>query len=487
VPRADRTAGEVLHAATLRGELDGVLEPAAELPPAWAELIACEHALATGAPEPSAAVHEPDAPGAWLLALFRIRTRVTGLRTGPLPAAPPHPIAGPLAHAWSALAEGVPFTGDLTAAATLARRDEWPALAVECAALAALLAARDGDPRAALVHARRASRMARTESLPQSEYLAGLVLARLRRLTAHPHLAGRILASLRALAPPHWGPWMEWELVLAGGTGPTTPGATALVHAREAASSADSAGMHAALAAAAQATQGFQLLVADARAVEAMLTPDAETTPEDERPFAAFAGDAYVLCSPDGPGRRIRAVALPFVDAARVDGGEGRGKRIATLAAVLGLAGGALAEDECFERVYGFAYVPEMHRGSFDVLLHRARAALEGHARVEREGDRVTMTIARPFVVPDPRMVEPAEARILRAIASGNETARDIAAATDLSLRQTQMLLKSLADEGECAAEKRGRAMLYRVEDTTFSEPTRAIRGDRNTPVADDR
>jgi hypothetical protein len=65
--------------------------------------------------------------------------------------------------------------------------------------------------------ARRGSRMARTEGLPQSEYLANVVLARMRRLEGRPHHATRILGALARVASPEWRPWIAWELLLAGG------------------------------------------------------------------------------------------------------------------------------------------------------------------------------------------------------------------------------------------------------------------------------
>ena len=325
--------------------------------------------------------------------------------------------------------------------------------------------------------------MARTESIPQAEYLAGLALARMRRLAGHPHLAGRILHSLRAHVPDHWVPWLEWEQALAGETDVRTTAATAIIGARAAAMASDRDGTSGAIAVARDALAGFRAIQEDADVLDLLLAPERQSlSPADERPFVAFAGDAYVLCRVAGPGARVRAVALPFVEAERVESGGTRGRRVATLAAVLGLAGEELSEGACFQRVYGFTFVPEIHRGSFDVLLHRARAALEGLAAFERRDTRVRMVVTRPFVIADPRMVEPAEARILRAVAAGQSTARSIAESTGLSLRQTQLLLKSLAEEGECAADKRGRVLHYQVEDTTFSEPTQILDANRSKP-----
>lgn len=464
--------GEELYRWVLRGRFEEARAMLPELEPAWATLIERAHALATGVTlEPLA--EAPAGGGAWRLALFGVREAITDLRSPPDWPAPDHPVGGPLVEAWRALASGtaVPALDEVSAEA---RRQEQPALVVECSVLMALGAAREGEHGEALRHGRRASRMARTESLPQSEYLAGLTLARLRRMAGHPHLAARILNGLRQYISPHWMSWLEWELALAGEASVTADGGMALIDARRAAGEGDRVTLQSALDQARAAVSGVQLFAAEAEAVALLLEPNAAPqSVERERAFAALAGDAYVVCTPSGPGRRVREASLPLVEATVVERGGKRQKRIATLAAVLGLAGTPLAEADCFEQIYGFAFVPEMHRGSFDVLLHRARGTLEGLATFERSGDRVAMEVLAPFAIADPRMVEPAEARVLRAIASGGTTAKAIAKATGLSLRQTQTLLKGLAEEGECEVQKQGRVLHYAVEDTTFSEPTR--------------
>ena len=96
---------------------------------------------------------------------------------------------------------------------------------LEASALRTLSTAERGDISAALAIARRVSRMARTESLPQSEYLANLVLARIRRLDNKPHLATRILHALYSVAPSPWLPWLAWEIVQATGSLPVAIGA----------------------------------------------------------------------------------------------------------------------------------------------------------------------------------------------------------------------------------------------------------------------
>ena len=92
-----------------------------------------------------------------------------------------------------------------------------PELMVESRALAALVALAAGDTPRALELARRASLMARVESLPQPEFLAHLVLARARRFARQPHLSLRIARALQDVVPAPWRTWLDWEWALAGG------------------------------------------------------------------------------------------------------------------------------------------------------------------------------------------------------------------------------------------------------------------------------
>src|SRR5450432_3826697 len=90
---------------------------------------------------------------------------------------------------------------------------------IESTVLRALLALSAGLTEDAVDMARRASRMAQSESLPQLEYLANVTLARVRRYSGRPHLALHILAALLRVAPPAWSGWIGWEMLLGGGEG----------------------------------------------------------------------------------------------------------------------------------------------------------------------------------------------------------------------------------------------------------------------------
>ncbi|MEM9072597.1 MAG: hypothetical protein AAGE52_29080 [Myxococcota bacterium] len=380
---------------------------------------------------------------------------------------------------WQSIAVGNPLVDENLEAEARTQGDA--ELVVESVVLAALSALRDGDLVRARELARRASRMARTEALPQAEYLANLVLARLRRRRGFPHLARRILGALEGFASRRWHPWIRWERSLCGGD----PLLLASL------SAAANAGNRNAYEAAARTLRrdvaGFAPLAADANAY--ILACDVDASPdesvagwcagESERvPLGVYAPDdagslGYVAARPGHRGRRILPHGQGLFGASLLPRQRRKQSRVETLVSVLALAGPkGLEEADAFRRVYGFALVPELHRGTFDVAQHRARAYLGDYGTLEREGTRVRLSLQAPVLVPDPRCVEPMENRLLRALAGGATTAKAAAEVAGVSLRRAQSALQALADEGACLAEKEGRRLAYRVEDTTFAEPT---------------
>jgi hypothetical protein len=413
---------------------------------------------------------------------------------------------------WHAL-----LTGDLANARALveaagqeATRHRVAAVVIEAAALRALVALETGELEEAVSTARRASRMARTEAIPQSEYLAHLVLARVRRATNHPHLATRILEALLRVASSSWSAWVRWELVFAGSrelafpaipadAGPRSwRAAVALARLFEAAERGVRPDFEARAHETLEHASGFRALEREVQvalsATDYRLGLSAELEAwgrgQSTDGAAAIRGlavqelagseesaTAFVVASPEGGARRILRSGRALLDIpglAVLRQTRRKQGRVETLCAALALAGpDGIDESRCFELVYEFPYEPEMHKGVFDVLIHRAREYAGDAGSLERTKSRVHLTLKRPIVVPDPRCALPVHERLLRALAASHgATARDIAQTLGVSLRAAQAALQELANDGACLVERDGRRVEYRVEDTTFSEPT---------------
>jgi hypothetical protein len=150
--------------------------------------------------------------------------------------------------------------------------------------------------------------------------------------------------------------------------------------------------------------------------------------------------------------------------------------RTESLLAALALVGpDGLTEDALFAAVYGFTYNATLHRGAWDVALHRARSACAELAILHRNEGRVWLEVAHRFVVPDPRCQRAHEDRVLQRLASAEGTsARELASGLGLSLRTVQDVLRDLVETGACQQHRDGRRRTYSVEDTTFQEPTRS-------------
>jgi len=409
-----------------------------------------------------------------------------------------------VARGWRDVVRGQRDDAELDLVVRQAARDGHADLVIEAEAVRALGAANAGDLDAALKLARRASRMARTEAMPQHEYLAHLVLARVRRVTGKPHLATRILAALLEVATPPWRPWLSWELLFANGR---LPAGVARVHGApdalarllDGARAGDRAAYEAAAVATATAVRGVAPLVDDLRHLLGAIDPGvspASRAPELE-PFcdgrahhpprglqgvcgdAAEAPLAWVLSAAGAPPRRILAPgdglarALgPTVGHETIDGKQIRTDSAIALLALAGPHG--LDEDDLFQRLYGFAYEPERHQSVRSVLYTRVKKRLGAAAELERADGRLRLGHAQSLLVPDPRCTPPPELRILRWLAERRQAgARDVAASLGIPLRTAQDVLHRLAEDGALRAERHTKGLHYFLDDTTFSEPTR--------------
>ncbi len=378
-----------------------------------------------------------------------------------------------------------------------------PAVVCDMASVRALATATLGDLVGATELARRASMMSRTEALREQETLANLVLARVRRLTGRPFLATRILGALARFSSPAWRPWLDWEHTMASGAltavaSDDDDAAASLSRALDLARAGDRPGFEGALDRSLARARGLAGHVADLHAVRVALDPDADAGPRDgplarfragldhEVPFGLLGLTAspdqdeaavLVLARPGRCGARLLGPGAPLAEAAgalRLPQSQRRQGRTDTALAVLALAGpDGLPDDQLFRAAYGFAFSHNVHGGVLDVLLHRARAHLGDTGGITRSRGVLTLALARPLLLVDPRGAPHDDDRVLQLVARcGRMSAKDTSQQLGLPLRSAQAALEALVATGACTRERNGRAIEYRVDDTTFQEPT---------------
>lgn len=396
------------------------------------------------------------------------------------------------AYAQVARGEG-PGDAELADAARTARERGEAGLVCDFTSVRALRAARHQDLDGATELARTATRMARTEALRASECFANVVLARVRRLQGEPHRAMRILRALLGYAPAPFHEWIEWELALtAPASSFVTESASALASLFRAVGAGDHqscariaahilkrsgpAGLHAQDLAVVGVAAGLEL-APEMRPPKATAWQRGEGTglPWGLSGLSESPQPVYVLVRPDRPGSRLLDLGLPLTGhAERLPPTPGPSNRPDSLLAALGLVGPRGEDDaRLFEAVYGFPFVPATHQGVLDVLVHRARARLGELGRIERIPEGYALLVPASLCVHDTRSQPRDDDRVLRLVAArGTLTAREAAGALGVSLRKAQQVLDSLAGSGACMQIRAGRHFEYRVEDTTFQEPT---------------
>jgi hypothetical protein len=410
-----------------------------------------------------------------------------------------------VAGALRALLCGEPLARDVEQLGTRAGKAGHAAAVVEAQAIRALVALESADWAAGLELARRSSLMARTESIPEAEFFANLVLARARRENRQAHVALRIVDALSALVTAPWQNWIGWEAALLGGDVPPVADGPAawLAELLRAARHGDGTAFHARWQPL-RGRVGAGLFGRELDDVVATLAPDLPA-PRSEiaawrrgdadfpRPalqaLASHAGGdgdgelaaAYVLLRPGQAGVRLLQPGLALVagpDVERLPHGRRAPGRLEMLLAVLALAGpDGVDEPSCFARCYGFPYVQAIHGGVLDVLVHRARAAVQGAGRVERRDGRLALVATHAMVIPDPRTTRQMTDRVLRLLAQqGRASAKEAALKLRVSLRAVQGALNELARTEACVVARNGRQITYAVEDTVFSKPTLRFR-----------
>ena len=132
-----------------------------------------------------------------------------------------------------------------------------------------------------------------------------------------------------------------------------------------------------------------------------------------------------------------------------------------------------LEEARFFEEVYGFSYRKELHQGVLKVLLHRLRQKLEGFAEVVKDSDCLCLRPLCDWQTVDPRCSITLADRVLANLAENQGSgATDLSENLNYPLRTVQAALQELVEEGAIEMERAGRKVRYKVEDTSFCEPT---------------
>ncbi|MEM9187628.1 MAG: hypothetical protein AAGF12_00530 [Myxococcota bacterium] len=393
------------------------------------------------------------------------------------------------ADAWCSWASGEDAPPSLAEAQQRASQHHDAPLVIELQVLRALLTDERGDGSGALELGRRAARMARTEALPQQEYLAYLVLARLRRRSGQPHLATRILSSLWRVVPPPYRRWLRWELLLAGAVPRANESQLddALVAARQ----GERRGWARHIDRLRRSLASLIPFRREIDACESILDPQASADAwgsgkSEHVPFGMFmlgGGDntsdapisALVRVSPRDPPRRFLALGVTLDgEAVQIPRGHRRQGRLDIALAALALSGpDGVVPEALFEQAYGFKYEAAVHESTFRMTLMRARKHLGALGRIDRRDNRLVLTPEKPILLPDPRLRPPTVDRVLRVVAESKATsAKQTATALDLPLRRVQAELQRLVSEGVCSVQRERRGLVYTVEDTTFSDPT---------------
>ncbi|MEM7608349.1 MAG: hypothetical protein AAF411_23585, partial [Myxococcota bacterium] len=393
-------------------------------------------------------------------------------------------LGGAFGALWSAVTEGESMDA-ADAAFEEARGADDAIRAIDAMALRALHALDSGDAEAALRIARQASRMAASEGVIQREYFANLVLARARRYVRQTAAALRILHDLEQVVSGPWHAWVEWELMFGGGSVPGARSRWANALQRQLQEGSAAAGPRTLCA-------GFANELEHLGAALDPASPPgddwARGTVSDVHPsLSGFlvpqidgsgkeVASAYVVAHPEPWARRILSQGLH-----RTDGGATAtafnlsARRTHVALATLALAHGAsMHVHALFEAVYGFPFVVPKHQGTFRGLLHRMRAELPEFARIEREADVCRLITTHTLVLPDPRCAPDLEQTVLRLLGKEGTRLTSDAIARQLAvpLRTVQRALRDLVDVGSCEVVAEGRRSFYRIEDTTFSEPT---------------
>ncbi|MEL6544730.1 MAG: hypothetical protein AAFQ82_08895, partial [Myxococcota bacterium] len=363
-------------------------------------------------------------------------------------------------------------------------------LVVESIALQAWCAL-EFDVDEATGHARRAARLARTEKHPQQEYLANLILARVRRAAGSPHLSARILYALREVAPPLWQTWLDYELFVSGAIGSQGARLANWVTALDSPNSdrleAFEATVHKTWGVFPQTQRELRLLFEAVRPEQPTDNPfmlgETHTIPGCLFGLARLPGRsplremvlAYIYSEPGRAPRRFFRLGYRRALNLRPElliAGPCKSSRALALLGRLVFQRTARVEDLVsmpYSREFGAA----ADLTALDVVIHRARRELRDLGTLTRSKDTLSLRLDGSVLLPDGVCIEGPSDRVLLAIGRAVDPAssEEIAAAVGLAPRTVQAVLKTLIEDGVCEVLKEGRRTRYLVVDSVFSTP----------------
>ncbi|MFK7986409.1 MAG: winged helix-turn-helix domain-containing protein [Sandaracinaceae bacterium] len=390
---------------------------------------------------------------------------------------------------------------DLESTYRRARAAGFAAFAIEAQSLRGLSALHTGQIVEATATLRTASRMSRSEGLPDAEVLANIALASARRLQNRPHLALHIIAALRPFTPPAWRAWLDWEAGLAGGStraeaiGPARDLGALIHHLANGGAGVETAAerLHRPdwpRVVRAQIDLVLSLLLERDGGNDALRAWRTGASPEIPTGLVGLVfwserggSDpvARVLVGSGRPAYRLPELAVRRVaervgaTEATLDGGLQR--RVDTGLVALAFRSEPVSADMYFAEVYGYAYDALLHGAMLSVHISRMRERLGGAGEVVRNAEGLRLRCEKPLILRDPTCSQGLDQRALRLLGQQRGmSARDLARCMTIPLRTAQRLIKQLVEDGATVTHKQGRRVVYEVEDTTFSEPTTSRR-----------
>lgn len=357
---------------------------------------------------------------------------------------------------------------------------EVPDVRIHAQALLALDAIETGDLVQARQFARIATRMAKTEEAPQEQYLAAWTLARTRRYSGTPHLSTRILQSLGRFRSPAWRGVVGWERAIngdaqaesrAGSVGPWADAIQAWID-----SGADFATAPKLPAPLAKervlAQQAVDALAETSGPAADWLCGTESIVPAGLSGLSRDPkGSAVWVYSNGERGRRFIAHHGRLAKGVAVI--QGPPRALHAIAALMLEPSLQMETSALFREIYGFEYEPALHKAAFKVLRHRVRGAIQPVGAFMHEAGVLSLRLDTPSAVPDPRSGTTLSEQVLRVLAcSDRADAKSTSRALGVPLRTVQRTLQELVNGGDCVATKVGRYAAYRIEDTTFSDPS---------------